>query len=88
MFCGEPLYWIYYDKKFVGCIFYTYHESIPNEYKFVNDGVELRKWLDENKNNYKIHKDFKVDLLDTGHEDYDLVIDMIRCTIKDHLNIR
>lgn len=86
MIRGEPLYWIFYEDKFVGCIFYTYHEYVVNEYKFVNDSKMLREWLKENKDNYRFHKDFKVDLADTSHEDYDLVLSIIRDSIKEHLN--
>lgn len=75
---GEPLYWIYYENQFVGCIFYVYHEYSSNEYKFINDSDELREWLKNNKDNFKISDDFKVDLSDNRHEDYDLVLRIIK----------
>lgn len=88
MICGEPLYWIYYNGNFVGCIFYIYHQYTPNEYKFICDSDSLRGWLKENENNYTINKEFQVDLLDTSHEDYDIVISTIKKNRNDHLDIR
>lgn len=78
MIYGEPLYWIFYENKFAGCIFFRYNQYRANEYFYVNSGDELNNWFFDNIGDFKIKEEFKIELTDTSHEDYDFVMNIIR----------
>ena len=51
---------------------------MANEYFYVNSGDELNKWFSDNIGDFKIKEEFKIELTDTSHEDYDFVMNIIR----------